>query len=183
MTVDREVSPKRRKLNTTEAVLAADEEESDQESEFSFHEETANNLHVEQQQKDVAVKSAANLSAVTEEDDSDELIEKLLRQAEESLSSQISNDQQLTPRVTLNPGKLPRPYFEITKKGNKLLTEQLEDSLVVSATDTTIKRLSPPISKAQKEKVIPIPISLVDDDTLSIYRSNSPDCRFDILLP
>jgi len=159
VTVDREVSPKRRKLNSTKAVLPADEEENDQGSEFSFHEETASNLHVEQQQKDGAVKYAARLAAAAaaEEDDSDGLIEQLLRQAEESLSSQISNEQQLIPRVSLNPGNLPKPYFEITKKGNKLLTDQLEDSLVVSATDTTIKRLAPPISKSQKEKVMSHP--------------------------
>lgn len=54
---------------------------------------------------------------------------------------------------SLNPGPLPKPYLQITKMGNKLLTDNLEDSIIITSHNGTVKRLSPPPSKLQKEKV------------------------------
>jgi hypothetical protein len=103
--------------------------------------------------------SSTHLESIPEED-SNELIEQLLRQAETNLSSQPAETQLAGQRIKLSPGIIEKPYFEITKKGNKLLTDNLDDSLIVTAGGATIKRLDPPISKSQNKKVIPLCSSL-----------------------
>lgn len=46
-------------------------------------------------------------------------------------------------------------------KANTLLTDHLEDSVVLSAADGTIKRLLPPLSRQQKEKVCSNPTVVI----------------------
>ena len=131
-------------------------------------------------------------------DSSDELVEQLLRRAEENLASKDSPDEEtVKPRImydpfpfcshnSLDPGPLPKPYLEITKKGiNKLLTDQLEDSVIITSHNGTVKRLSPPLSKKEKEKVCPRPSYAPFSNDVILFaflRSNVQDCRFGILL-
>ena len=86
---------------------------------------------------------------------SDALIEQLLAKAEKNLASNDSTQVLQPPRVSLDPGHLPKPYFELTRKGSKLLTDQLEDSLAITSHDGKVNPLFPPLSKRQKEKVSP----------------------------
>ena len=107
--------------------------------------------------------------AVEADIDEDELVEKLLREAEENLSHRESSEQTTSrPRYSplscpvlklrLHPGPLPKLYFESTKRGNQLLTDHIEDSVVISAQDLNVKRLVPPKSRIQHKKVVsPIP--------------------------
>ena len=150
--------PKRQKLNHAQVESRSQSDKPGEDFEQTFEESNHNEAVLSENAKDVSVQEkpiSTQLESVPEED-ADEFIERLLRQAEENLSSK-TNEKQLTfPNVKLNPGSLPKPYFEITKKGNKLLTEHLEDSVIVTANNTIIKRLDPPISKSQKDKVSPL---------------------------
>ena len=131
-------------------------------------------------------------------DSSDELVEQLLLQAEKNLASHDSSkEEKVKSRIryvplsfrsndSLDPGPLPKPYLEITKKGNnKLLTDQLEDSIIITSHNGTVKRLAPPLAKKEKEKVCPLPSYTSFSMMLHIFaflRSNVQDYRFGILL-
>jgi hypothetical protein len=124
--------------------------------ETETNEEIPNESTFEEQEDcqadDITDENAINNSERKVRDSEDDLIEKLLRQAEKNLSTLDSKDH-IPPRIKLDPGPLPKPYFESTKYRNKLLTEQLEDSIVVSANNGTIKRLEPSKSRLQTQKV------------------------------
>lgn len=124
---------------------------------------------------------------VENSDSSDEFIETLLRRAEENLASTESSEQEpIKSRIrfdplsifaysSLNPGPLPKPYLEMTKNGNnKLLTDQLEDSVIITSHNGTVQRLSAPLSKKQKEKVSPLPsFPPVFDDVIFVHFSGA----------
>jgi hypothetical protein len=180
--VDRQGSPKRRKLDDSSILPAFAEHDVPEEKETN--DENSNQSASEEQEDfeadDVTDNNATSNSELNDEDE-DDLIEKLLRQAEKNLSPHDSKDN-IPPHIKLGPGPLPKPYFESTKCRNKLLTEQLEDSIVVTANNGTIKRLEPSKSRLQIEKVIP----LFPQDSMMLsfifYRSNFTDCRFGVYL-
>ena len=155
---DRETSPKRRKLyDEIEVMIPVSEDDSNNEfqqeqSNYQIQTNSDGGKHIRLQTR----KAAQSQRETTAEDDSDELIEKLLRQAEENLSSQTNGDQRLVePRATRNLDHLvPKSSFTITRKENRLLTDQLDDSLVVTAADRTVKPFAPPMSKKEKVQVI-----------------------------
>jgi hypothetical protein len=128
------------------------------------------------------------------DESSDEYIEQLLRQAEENLAAKDSTGERMMFRIRYTsvsktnsddsphvdpPSKLS---LDPKNKANKLLTDQLEDSIVLSATDGTIKQLLPPLSRQQKEKVCSIPTITFYDVTFCMLQSKFPDCRLGVLL-
>jgi hypothetical protein len=112
-----------------------------------------------------SVQQDASISADLADDDSDALFEQLLQKAERNLAEKRSIQQSQSYHLSSpsfahflsrsSPLKKLLIHDAIAK--NKVLTNDLEQSIITTSDNQHIKPLTAPLSKSQKEKVTPPP--------------------------